>query len=250
VCLQCPSYGHCPQCEARKTHKEHIMLRVPEPTFAFNYQPGVRCGGCGNAITDIRYRCITCPGFHLCPTCEERKPHSNHPTLRMLARTNPAATEMNQSSAPLVHGRVLCTGCKGPIIGFRYECVSCQEVSLCGKCEEKDNTHLEHPLLRFPTFVAQRCELIRMTERTQSSLMLSGRAERAWKLKTKEHDTNAWRARNSTSALHALRDKITPIIRCFASSSLKYALYVHCGASDLDAVLRYWREMIAFGPTV
>ncbi|CAG0888362.1 unnamed protein product [Darwinula stevensoni] len=156
VCLQCPSYGHCPQCEARKTHKEHIMLRVPEPTFAFNYQPGVRCGGCGNAITDIRYRCITCPGFHLCLTCEERKPHSNHPTLRMLARTNPAATEMNQSSAPLVHGRVLCTGCKGPIIGFRYECVSCQEVSLCGKCEEKDNTHLEHPLLRFPTFVAQR----------------------------------------------------------------------------------------------
>ncbi|CAG0888363.1 unnamed protein product [Darwinula stevensoni] len=157
VCLQCPSYGHCPQCEARKTHKEHTMLRVPEPAFAIKYVLGLTCDECGNAISDLRYRCLTCPDFHLCPACEERKVHGIHPMLRLSSRTNSTAAEMNQpSSAPLVRDRVLCTGCKCPIVGFRYECVSCQTVNLCGKCEGNDKTHLEHRLLRFPTYVRQR----------------------------------------------------------------------------------------------
>ncbi|CAG0899779.1 unnamed protein product, partial [Darwinula stevensoni] len=99
VCLQCPSYGHCPQCEARKTHKEHIMLRVPEPAFTIKYLLGLTCDECGNAISDLRYRCLTCPDFHLCPACEERKVHSIHPMLRLFSRTNSTAAEMNQPSS-------------------------------------------------------------------------------------------------------------------------------------------------------
>lgn len=43
----------------------------------------VKCTGCGiQPITGIRYKCLTCPLFNYCSSCEETLPHT-HNMLKM-----------------------------------------------------------------------------------------------------------------------------------------------------------------------
>ncbi|CAG0899894.1 unnamed protein product [Darwinula stevensoni] len=178
VCLQCtaPTYEHCAICERRMLHKDHAMLRSTGFAVGFgsgksslwhlgekknsNWSSGsiislrfltadARCDECGSA--GVRYRCLACSDYSLCPTCEEGKPHSNHPMLRLPMRklSNDVSFE---PSATFEHGSIRCTACHNPITGFRYQCVDCLK-NLCEKCEEADTIHPEHSLLRFPSFV-------------------------------------------------------------------------------------------------
>lgn len=46
------------------------------------FTPRVICDGCNAAITGFRYKCLQCPDFDLCSTCEHKGMHSEHIMMR------------------------------------------------------------------------------------------------------------------------------------------------------------------------
>ncbi len=49
-----------------------------------------------------------------------------------------------------VHDNVVCDGCEGKVVGFRYKCVVCPDYDLCGGCEAKA-VHPGHNMMRIAT---------------------------------------------------------------------------------------------------
>nr|WAU16850.1 SQSTM1 [Cristaria plicata] len=45
--------------------------------------PGVICDGCDGPIVGIRYKCLTCPDYDLCSTCEQRGLHIEHNMMKI-----------------------------------------------------------------------------------------------------------------------------------------------------------------------
>ncbi|KAL3860601.1 hypothetical protein ACJMK2_010700 [Sinanodonta woodiana] len=45
--------------------------------------PGVICDGCDGPIVGIRYKCLTCPDYDLCSTCEQRGLHIEHNMIKI-----------------------------------------------------------------------------------------------------------------------------------------------------------------------
>ena len=45
--------------------------------------PGVVCDGCEKHIFGIRFKCVVCPDFDLCQTCETKGKHKEHEMLRI-----------------------------------------------------------------------------------------------------------------------------------------------------------------------
>lgn len=45
--------------------------------------PGVVCDGCDKHIFGIRFKCVVCPNFDLCMTCETKGMHKEHEMLRI-----------------------------------------------------------------------------------------------------------------------------------------------------------------------
>merc|ERR1719367_1646743 len=47
--------------------------------------PGVTCDGCEGPVLGPRYKCLTCPDYDLCGSCEARGLHVQHKMIRMSA---------------------------------------------------------------------------------------------------------------------------------------------------------------------
>ncbi|KAK3603904.1 hypothetical protein CHS0354_042915 [Potamilus streckersoni] len=45
--------------------------------------PGVICDECDGSIVGIRYKCLTCPDYDLCSTCEQRGLHLEHNMMKI-----------------------------------------------------------------------------------------------------------------------------------------------------------------------
>lgn len=61
-----------------------------------------------------------------------------------------AAEPTDTSSEELVHHpNVVCDGCEGPVVGFRYKCSQCADFDLCMSCEAK-MIHRDHVMYRIP----------------------------------------------------------------------------------------------------
>lgn len=51
------------------------------------------------------------------------------------------------------HSNVVCDGCEGPVLGFRYKCSQCVDFDLCMSCENK-MIHRDHVMYRIPVPLA------------------------------------------------------------------------------------------------
>eukprot|EP00745_Piridium_sociabile_P029036 TRINITY_DN47042_c0_g2_i1.p1 TRINITY_DN47042_c0_g2~~TRINITY_DN47042_c0_g2_i1.p1 ORF type:complete len:516 (+),score=130.87 TRINITY_DN47042_c0_g2_i1:303-1850(+) len=47
------------------------------------HHPGVVCDGCETAIYGPRYKCVICPDYDLCSTCEQKGVHSQHDKFKI-----------------------------------------------------------------------------------------------------------------------------------------------------------------------
>merc|ERR1712165_692947 len=88
---------------------------------------GVVCDGCDGPVVGPRYKCLVCPDYDLCATCEARGLHVHHKMIRLpapckrvaprchLARqVNPILGDPNiQVLANLFGGRPWVNGCQG-----------------------------------------------------------------------------------------------------------------------------------------
>ena len=50
----------------------------PEQQGKGPLHPGVICDGCGSAIYGTRYKCLVCPDYDLCSSCENKGEHVDH----------------------------------------------------------------------------------------------------------------------------------------------------------------------------
>ena len=64
--------------------------------------------------------------------------------FRLLIRLAGSNTD---SSSGAVHFGITCDGCAGPVTGFRYKCLQCEDYDLCGRCESK-GAHSQHIFIR------------------------------------------------------------------------------------------------------
>ena len=63
-----------------------------EPEEAGQAHPGVVCDSCDKHIFGIRFKCVVCPNYDLCMTCETKGVHQEHDMLRI---TTPRTPEHN-----------------------------------------------------------------------------------------------------------------------------------------------------------
>jgi ribosomal protein S18 acetylase RimI-like enzyme len=108
------------------------------------------CDCCDFPILGVRFKCLNCPDFDICASCEQDGQHSAHPPAHLflvLPRPVPealAAAWKHHFPAPLcvdevgtgtVHRGAFCTQCKAPVVGARFVCVNCPSMfCLCEGC--------------------------------------------------------------------------------------------------------------------
>lgn len=69
--------------------------------------PGVICDGCEGPVCGARYKCMVCPDYDLCSTCEGRGIHGEHDMMKL-------TTPVGQSSGPNFMGPFGMFGPPGP----------------------------------------------------------------------------------------------------------------------------------------
>jgi len=53
----------------------------------------------------------------------------------------------NYKNQGIIHPGVMCDGCQGKVVGFRYKCLVCEDFDLCGECEFS-GLHPQHSMIR------------------------------------------------------------------------------------------------------
>jgi hypothetical protein len=108
---------------------------------------GVFCDDCKRyPIQGTRYRCLQCPDFDLCDSCEAK---NNHPHILLkIPDSSPLRhAALLQNRQHLVH-TMSCNFCQQPIRGLRYLCTECG-VNICEMCDFAGNHPATHTVLRY-----------------------------------------------------------------------------------------------------
>eukprot|EP00096_Caligus_rogercresseyi_P004921 TRINITY_DN1958_c0_g1_i1.p1 TRINITY_DN1958_c0_g1~~TRINITY_DN1958_c0_g1_i1.p1 ORF type:complete len:185 (-),score=17.33 TRINITY_DN1958_c0_g1_i1:29-562(-) len=58
-------------------------IRFHVNTRPLNHHRGLRCHGCKYPILGFRYKCLTCPNYEQCATCENSGSHEQHRFIRI-----------------------------------------------------------------------------------------------------------------------------------------------------------------------
>ncbi|KAK7750914.1 hypothetical protein SLS62_007177 [Diatrype stigma] len=172
-CLNCDDYDLCKRCFVKDQHGHHpkhgFTAAVPgtvfEGSISSRLSPGRNvvhnaiCDGCDKYIRGVRHKCLDCPDWDYCATCQENAGFI-HPNHRFVAIYEPLAN-VGVRSARAIHVGICCDGPLCPqdssnyIAGVRYKCAICDDVDFCANCEASPaNTHNKtHPLIKFKTSV-------------------------------------------------------------------------------------------------
>ncbi|CAJ0968378.1 unnamed protein product [Ranitomeya imitator] len=60
--------------ECKREHRAHCGPETPQNVV----HPNVTCDGCEGPVVGNRYKCLTCPDYDLCSTCEGKGVHKEH----------------------------------------------------------------------------------------------------------------------------------------------------------------------------
>ncbi|KAM3926048.1 sequestosome-1 isoform 2-T2 [Leptodactylus fuscus] len=60
--------------ECKREHRAHCGQETPQNVV----HPNVTCDGCEGPVVGNRYKCLTCPDYDLCSTCEGKGIHKEH----------------------------------------------------------------------------------------------------------------------------------------------------------------------------
>jgi len=101
-CTVCSDFDLCSTCESKDAHPpSHPLLKLKEaPRRDIHY--GVTCDGCGVVpIKGVRFKCLVCPNFDLCASCEAKNNHpSNHTLLKLKERKRGCGRFGSQMHSP------------------------------------------------------------------------------------------------------------------------------------------------------
>jgi len=105
--------------------------------------PGVTCDGCEGPVAGYRYKCVTCPDFDLCETCQNKDLHAEHDMLCIKKPRNPRVHVVGYPN--MRRGRNHCGRRGGPRFGgwggywAPFEAGSCNPSGRKCKGEETNN---------------------------------------------------------------------------------------------------------------
>lgn len=111
----------------------------------------VSCDICNSMVMGARFMCATCADFDLCESCYERD--QGHPSNHVFVRynhfvNNIVTSRLRIDAIPGGQGvksrhAFYCNECdQSPIIGKRYNCLSCKDYDACEACKNKhEHTH-------------------------------------------------------------------------------------------------------------
>ena len=173
-CADCEDYDLCKTCFVQNKHGHYPKHRfVPavkgmqlEPDVVRRLAPGRNqvhsaiCDGCDETIKGVRYKCLDCPDWDYCSSCQVNSSFI-HPGHRFVPLYEPVEGPGNlwfRTTHKAVHHGVCCDGplCARSgayIAGDRYKCAVCHDTDFCATCEASPaNTHNKtHPLIKFKT---------------------------------------------------------------------------------------------------
>lgn len=82
-CSVCDDFDLCEACESLGKHPaNHPLIKHKVPNTSHH---GIICDGCGaSPITGSRFKCLVCPDYDLCSSCEDRNLHpADHPMMKI-----------------------------------------------------------------------------------------------------------------------------------------------------------------------
>lgn len=117
------------------------------------------CDGCDKFIMGVRHKCLDCPDWDYCASCQPNA-HYIHPGHRFVPIYTPLVDGVRVLNKAVHQGICcdgpLCANDKGYpsyIRGIRYKCAVCDDVDFCANCEANPqlNHNKTHPLIKIKT---------------------------------------------------------------------------------------------------
>ena len=69
-------------------------------TSSGTVHPNIICDGCQQHVIGVRYKCMVCPDYDLCGTCEGQGKHSDHHMIRLRSPVSPGWTPSGFGGPP------------------------------------------------------------------------------------------------------------------------------------------------------
>ncbi|KAI9667051.1 MAG: hypothetical protein M1829_005592 [Trizodia sp. TS-e1964] len=171
TCTTCDDYDLCLRCHMGQKHghspshafhpaSDNVSLNAEGKALCApgrNVAHQAMCDGCEKYIYGIRHKCLSCPDFDYCTTCEQGASET-HPHHQFVKIYEPMRAQFNV----MRHLGIYCDGplCKNKsaqsyILGTRYKCAVCHDLDFCANCEASPQNHhnISHPLIKFKTAI-------------------------------------------------------------------------------------------------
>lgn len=168
TCTVCDDYDLCIPCHVEMKHGHHPNhafapasdeTQLSEKATAYlapgrNLRHWAICDGCDKDIYGVRHKCLQCPDWDYCSTCEKDagKTHPGHNFAKLYEHFI-SDSYVTQRHVGIYCDGQLCTDKNSYITGDRYKCAVCYDTDFCARCEAlpRSRHNRTHPLMKFKT---------------------------------------------------------------------------------------------------